>query len=67
MRAERYKAAQKILRALEKDFWDTPACRQYLLYGNATVSWKLQQISPAEGRALLWEALGLTVHEPAQQ
>ena len=67
MRKEKYKAAQKILNIMEEEFWDTPACSQYLLYGKNTIRWKLQQISPENGRELLWEALELTVPSPKQQ
>ena len=67
MRKEKYKAAQKILNIMEEEFWDTSACSQYLLYGKNTIRWKLQQISPENGRELLWEALELTVPSPKQQ
>ena len=52
---------------MEEEFWDTPACSQYLLYGKNTIRWKLQQILPENGRELLWEALELTVPSPKQQ
>lgn len=62
-----YKAADRIIRKLEGVFGDTPAHRQYILGGKAHIGWKLRQITGEEGRAMLWEALGLSVPDPMQQ
>ena len=62
-----YKAADRIIRKLEGVFGDTPAHRQYILGGKAHIGWKLRQITGEEGRAMLWEALGLSVPNPMQQ
>ena len=62
-----YETADKILGKMEQVLGDAMAGRQYILGGKAFISRKLQRITGEEERALLWEAMALSVPDPMRK